>query len=93
MYERSAGAESALTAICLAHLAAVYRGQKRPAEAEALLKQSIETLQKTVADDAPILAPVLKEYAQLLRTLNRASEGAPLEARARKLELANDRPQ
>jgi tetratricopeptide (TPR) repeat protein len=89
IYERTVGTESALTALCLAHLATVYRGEKRPSEAETLLKQAIPLLERAAGADAPVLAPVLREYSQLLRSLHRETEAAPFDARAKSQEAEN----
>jgi hypothetical protein len=93
VYLRSVGTDSALTATCLAHLATVYLDEKRIREAEPLFRKSIDILQKTAGDDAPILAPVLREYARLLRLTGRMGEVARLEARATALEATNSKVQ
>ncbi|MBZ5621576.1 MAG: tetratricopeptide repeat protein [Acidobacteriia bacterium] len=83
IFERIVGTESAHTATCLWHLASLYREQKRFSDAEQLFQRSIAVHEKTLGDDVPVLAPVLRDYALMLRMLNRPSESAALEARAK----------
>jgi hypothetical protein len=66
----------------------LYRGQKRMPEAETTMQRSVAMFEKAMGPDAPALAPVLRDYAQLCRLENKNTQAAELDARARKLAPA-----
>ena len=70
----------------LAHLldnyATLLRDEGKYDQAETFYKRALDTWAKNEYSDRPGTAGTLTHYAQLLRTLNRAAEAEPLEARA-----------
>ena len=87
IYERTLDPDNAFDGLCMSHLAIAYTAQQRYAEAEALFKGSLERLEKSMGPDVPALAPVLREYARLLRLRNLPGDAAGWEARAKKAAL------
>jgi tetratricopeptide (TPR) repeat protein len=68
--------------------ASQYAGQGRAAEAEALYKQSLDTVERSLPGD-PILAGSLNNVAQFYRTQNRFPEAAELYNRALAIYVAS----
>lgn len=85
IYDKLFPFDNAHTALCLTHRAMLYRGEKSFAGAETAFARAITMYEKSVGEDAPALAPALREYAELCRLMNQGAKSAELEARARKL--------
>jgi len=85
VYEMSIDPPNALAGLCLSHLGTLYMSKQRWQEAEAVFKDSLSRLEQSMGNDAPALAPVLKEYARMQRLRGHTGEAGELEARARKV--------
>ncbi len=70
-------------ATSLNNLALLYEAQGKYAEAEPLYGRALAILEKTLGPDHPNVAQSLENYAALLREINRKTEAAELEARAK----------
>lgn len=60
-------------------------------EAEQLFKRSLAIREKALGRYHPDVATELENYAYLLREMNRETEAAPLEARAKSIRKTTSR--
>ncbi|HEY9870685.1 MAG TPA: tetratricopeptide repeat protein, partial [Candidatus Obscuribacterales bacterium] len=67
----------------LVHLADVYAGQGKQAEAEAVYKRVLALQEKVKGPQSQELAASLEKYARLLRAARRTAEAEKLETRAK----------
>jgi len=74
-------------AIALNRLGEHYLSKNRFELAEPLFKRSLSLLENTVGDTHPDLAPVLDNYAKLVRISNRPALADRLELRAKAIWL------
>ncbi len=59
------------------------------AQAEPLFKRALAILEKTLGPEHPHLATTLKNYAALLRKLDRTAEAVTMEVRAKAIRAAH----
>lgn len=74
-------------AAALNRLGEHYLSENKLAVAEQLVKRSLSLLENTVGDTHPDLAPVLDNYANLMRKTNRPKMADRLELRAKAIWL------
>jgi tetratricopeptide (TPR) repeat protein len=67
------------------NLAMARRRLGRPAEAEELARQAVQTMESRMGSDHPAVGAALIELAEALRGLKRGREAKPLESRARRI--------
>ena len=70
-------------------LALTYGAQGRNSEAEPLFKRSLAIREKVLGPEHPAVAESLENYSALLRKLNRESEAATMEERAKIIRAKN----
>jgi hypothetical protein len=72
----------------LMRLASVYMEQKKYADAEPLLKRAMSISEQIYGPIHPSIAELAKQYAFVLRQLERVSEAELWEARAQSITAA-----
>lgn len=70
-------------------LALTYGAQGRYSEAEPIFKRSLAIREKVLGPEHPAVAESLENYSALLRKLNRESEAAAMEERAKAIRAKN----
>ncbi len=81
IWAKSVGAEHPDMAAGLTSLAQIYRERQEYNRAEPLMKQALKIREKSFGIDNPKIAASLKEYALLLKLMNREEESKMLESR------------
>jgi tetratricopeptide (TPR) repeat protein len=81
--ERVLGPDHPDTAKSLHWLGFIYTGQSKYEQAEPFDQRALQVYEKVLPPDHPYLAGALQNYANLLRQMNRSTEAALLEERAR----------
>lgn len=76
--ERRLGTEDPDVAVSLNSLAALYLSQRKPAEAEPLLRRAVTIREKTLGPDHPDLAVSLNNLAEFYHSQGRQVEAEPL---------------
>lgn len=84
--ERILGPTHLAVASGLTNLAAVQYARGNFAQAEPLLKRALEIKEQRLGVDHPQVATSLREYADLLRKLDRPEEAAIVEARVKNMQ-------
>ena len=73
----------------LENLADLYVAQGKYAEAEPLYRRALGIWERTLGREHPHVASSLDKYATLLRRMNRETEAAAMEARAKAIRAKN----
>ena len=81
--ERALGLDHPNVATGLHTLAMLYSAQGQYAEAEPLYRRTLTIQEKVLGREHPLLAALLEDYATLLRKINRETEAAEMDVRAK----------
>ena len=81
IWAKSVGAEHPDMATGLSSLAQIYQARQEYQRAEPLIKQALKIQEKAFGIDNPRIVSTLKDYAYLLKLMNREEESKKLDVR------------
>ena len=86
VWAASVGAMDPHMSITLSSLALVFEARKEYAKAVPLVEQALKVREVAFGDEHPEIVPILEQYADLLRLLNRRDEAERIDARKARIE-------
>jgi tetratricopeptide (TPR) repeat protein len=89
--EQNLGIEHPRTAFTYYNLAQIYSAKSQFEEAELLYLKALTIREHALGPDHPSIQSMLKQYAMLLRKMNKDRQAYEVEERARKIEITSNR--